>query len=383
MLISCFAIGTSAANTAEIQRYNVLVLDVSGSMEGEAINALKRASTAFCEQVLDPAKGYDVTNRIAIVTFSTNTKVLCDFTNDINKLKNAISNIHDEDMTDLAGGILKAKELLQKVDDSAIKNILIMCDGLPNIPSWETGAQAAYDAAASVPIGWNIYGLYFGQAGYDEDCLKVMQTVARTECYDASDFNQLITVFAEDWSQQATTKRVNNLIIRIACPVEVSVELNGIVLDRNNPKTLFGTIEFEGIGDDEVKIVKLSYSDNYKISVVGTGVGTMDYTISYRCNDEELYSLTYPTINITPVTTVTGSVSFDDKTITLDVDTNGDGVVDNQVSGTASDGNGSGDQTIDKSKLSFFQRLKLYFKEILTEFYDHLIRLLNIKKSYI
>lgn len=382
MLMGCVAVSASAAGT-EQTRYSVLVLDVSGSMYGQPIEALKEAATAFCEQVLDSSKGYDKNNQIAIVTFETYSDVICEFTNDVAELKTAINQIRDEDMTNLAAGINSAHDLLSQIpENNVIKNILIMCDGYPN-EGYPDGETAAYEAAANIPMNWNIYGLYFGQNGGDPDAYKVMENVCRTECYDASNFDELIVVFAEDWTGEVTTSGANNLVIRIACPVEVSVELNGTILDRNNPKTLFGTLEFEGSGDDEVKILKLSYSDNYKISVVGTGTGTMNYSISYRINDEEVYSLTYPTIDITPETNIFGIVNFDDKTITLDVDENGDGTIDNKVTGTASDEVATDDQSIDKSKLNFFQRIKLFFKERFALWLDNIIRIATLYKSFI
>jgi len=384
MLSGCVGLVSFAADDSTVKaRYSVLVLDVSGSMGGDPIYALKEASTSFCTQVLDESKGYDKSNYIAIVTFDTYADVLCEFTNDKTELYNAIDNIYDKGMTNLADGITTATDLLAAVPDGPgiVKNILVMCDGYPN-EGYPDGETASYEAAANVPMTVQIYGLYFGQYGYDDYAFELLKQVCRTDCYDVTNAEDLIYVFANDWSDAVTTKDVNNIYIRIACPVEVSVELNGIVLDRNNPKTLFGTLEFEYEGDDEVKIVKLSYSDNYKITVTGTGTGTMDYSVSYRCNDEELYKLTYPTINITPQTIIDGIVDFDDKEIKLNIDTDGDGVYDDNVIGSTNDNNDDS-QEIDKSKLNFFQKVKLFFKERFSLWLDNIIRILTLYKSFI
>ena len=387
MLSGCMALFSFAAPLTVDLRYSVLVLDVSGSMWGEPIEALKDASKSFCEQVLDSSKGYDKSNYVAIVTFDTYADILCEFTNDVNELNAAIDTITDRGVTNLADGIETATELLAAIPDSktTVKNILIMCDGYPN-EGYPDGETAAYNAAANVPMTVQMYGLYFGQDGYDQYAYELMENICRTDCYDATNVDELIFIFANDWSDNVTTTDVNNLVIRIACPVEVEVKLNGIVLNRNNPKTLFGTLEFEYVGSDEVKILTLAYSENYEITVTGTGTGTMDYSISYRCNDTELYSLTYPTVDITPETVISGQVSFEDKKITLDVDTNGDGVVDKNVLGTASDEEPVVDPdtgTIDKSSLPFWQKVKLFFKERLIEFYDYWIRVLTLYKSFL
>ena len=366
LLVSCLVVSASAENNT---RYSVLVLDVSGSMWGTPLQAAKEASKKFCEQVF--TKTGNDKNYVAVVAFDTYSEVICEFTDDLNTLKQSIDRLTDKGVTNLAAGIQSAVDLLTNVDDSAIKNILVMCDGYPN-EGYPDGVTAAYNVVQSIPLHWNIYGLYFASSGYsDSSAEDVMRNVGRDGFWTVDDTSNLEYVFADIWSEKATEDEVNNLVIRIACPVDVSVELNGIVLDKDNTKTLFGTLEFEGDGDDQVKIVKLAYREDYNIKVVGTSTGTMDYTISYRCNDKELYSLTYPTINVNPQSVITGKVSFDDKTITLDIDDNGDGVIDRQV---AADGS-----TISpvEEEPSFFQKLLSKIKAFFVNLWEGFLRFYN------
>lgn len=376
---SFMSISSSAAGTVTPKdRYSVLVLDVSGSMYGSPIEELKKAAKAFCAEVFKrEAAGTIGNNKIAIVTFEDSSKVVCDFTNDVDILNKAIDELYDMGSTNLAAGISSAKTLLSGVDDGAIKNILVMCDGYPNEGSPD-GVTASYNEVVTTPLHWNIYGLYFYQDGYSDEAADVMKKVGRNGYFEVKDGSDLTFVFANDWSDIATEKTVNNVIIRIACPVDVSVELNGEVLDKNNRQTLFGTLDIEGVGDDEIKTVHLSYRDDYNIKIVGTGTGTMNYSISYRCNDEELYSLSYPVVNITPKTIITSKVTMDDKTITLDIDEDGDGKVDNSVSSNENDGNNN-----KPAKLSFCDKIKAYFKEVLNAIYDCIIVIMNIKKKYL
>ena len=51
-------------------RYNVLLLDASGSMEGETLEVIKKSAINFCREVLE-ASG---SNYVAVVSFSNNAK---------------------------------------------------------------------------------------------------------------------------------------------------------------------------------------------------------------------------------------------------------------------------------------------------------------------
>lgn len=361
MVLSCTFVTSFAASNKD--RYSVLVLDVSGSMSGSPITELKKGATAFCEQVLGSNRSR---NKIAIVTFETNVKTLCDFTNDLDELKNSIDGIRTGDMTNLAGGLSRAKELLNNVNGDVIKNMVVMCDGLPNQPSWSTGETYAYNELKSTPLYWNVYGLYYYQSGFDVDCERVMKNVGRNGYYAVADGSALTFSFIDNGTT-ITTKSVNNVIIRIACPVNVSVTLNGVTLNKNNPKTTFGELTIENINGDEVKTLNLAYRNDYVININGYDNGKMDYDVSYLCNDDELYSLTYPTTNITPTTKITTGIDIDNAGITLDIDADGDGVVDSKVSPNASPSN-------------FWYKIKNFFSELFYAIKDFFVRIFSFSK---
>ena len=319
MLVSCVALSASAANNKD--RYSVLVLDCSGSMSGNKIAELKEGAVAFCEQVLSSNRS---NNKIAIVTFASSSSLACDFTNDLNKLSNVISKLNASGGTNLSGGLTKAKQALEAIQGDVIRNMLVMCDGAPD------SAYAAYEVVKSIPMFWNIYGLYYCPNGTSSSAITVMKNVGRNGYYQVTDGSSLTFTFIDNGTE-VTTKSVNNVVIRIACPVEVSVTLNGVTLNKNNRKTTFGTLDFDG-ENNEIKILNLAYRNDYEINITGTGDGTMDYDISYRCNNDELYNLDYPTVDITPDTIIKTGVDIDDSNITLDIDADGDGVADKNVS---------------------------------------------------
>lgn len=348
-------------------RYSVLVLDVSGSMGGERIEQVKTASKLFVEQVLGSNKGDK--NYIAVVAFESSSRVVCDFSDDEALLDESIDNLRVLGSTNLAGGINDAFDLLKVKDPTAIKNIFIFCDGYPNVGSPD-GETAALNAVMNIPKGYNIYSLYFSGGYVDERAKTLMEQIGVTDHWIIDDPEKIKVVFADEWSKEAAEQEVNKIILRIACPVDVSVELNGVVLDKNNPQTLFGILEFEGPESDQTKIVTLRYNDSYVIKIVGTGTGTMDYSVTYYCNDEELYNLTYPTINVNPRTIVEGRVDFDDKEIKLAVDNDGDGGADQFVSPNGNTG-------------GFFKRLGAFIKKIFVEFWEHIARIADINIDFL
>ena len=128
ILVSTFAqipITVFAAN--KTIRDTVLILDDSGSMEGEPVNKLIESAQKFCESVL----GASGTNRVAIITYSTNAELKCDFTNNMSTLQSAISDMDEYGMTNIYDALSIANDLLSK-STANVKNIVLMSDGLPN-----------------------------------------------------------------------------------------------------------------------------------------------------------------------------------------------------------------------------------------------------------
>lgn len=324
IVVSCTSINSFAVSNKD--RYSVLVLDVSGSMSGRPIEELKKGANAFCEQVLGSNRS---NNKIAIVAFESSSDVLCEFTSDLSELKTAIGKLNASGGTNLSQGLSSAKNMLDSIDRDVIKNMVVMCDGEPD------SAYSAYNVVKSMPLHWNVYGLYYCQDGFSSSAENVMKNVGRNGYYKVEDGSALTFSFIDNGTT-ITTKSVNNVVVRIACPVDVSVTLNNTTLDKFNTQTTFGKLEIENVNGEEIKTLVLAYRNDYVINIDGYDNGTMDYDIAYRCNDDELYSLSYPTTDITSSTHITTGIDIDNANMTLDVDKDGDGEVDNKVKPNAS-----------------------------------------------
>ena len=120
----------SIAKHEENKNYDVvLVIDNSGSMEGNKIDQVKADATDLTNTLLS-----DRNNNIALVAFSTNAMILSDFTNDRTKLTEIIDGIDIDGMTNYYDGLLKAESVLdgyQQKDGHELV-LLFLTDGLPN-----------------------------------------------------------------------------------------------------------------------------------------------------------------------------------------------------------------------------------------------------------
>ena len=123
-------------STSKTTRYNVLILDTSGSVAGTPLKREKEAAKRFCKTVL----ASDGNNYLAVVSLNSSPKVLCNFTSSLNTLNKSISNAKAKGGTNMNKAFEKAGQLLGKVSggSNVMKNIILCSDGLP-----ETGSQTA------------------------------------------------------------------------------------------------------------------------------------------------------------------------------------------------------------------------------------------------
>lgn len=108
---------------------------------------------------------------------------------------------------------------------------------------------------------------------------------------------------AKAWKNIGKTNKAKKTIIRLNCPVEASVTLDGFILDSEyGPfERSFGTVEQVGDGI----VFTLDYSEDYVLDVRGTGEGTMDAEIEYLDeNDASLGTQCFEKIPITPDTQI-------------------------------------------------------------------------------
>lgn len=113
-----------------IVRYNVLMMDCSGSMEGSPMKLAKEAAIRFAETVMNA----DGKNYVAVVAFGNSSKIVCDFTTELKQVKKAINALEITEDTNIKAAFDDAEKLLKGVKESGsniIKNVILCSDGLP------------------------------------------------------------------------------------------------------------------------------------------------------------------------------------------------------------------------------------------------------------
>lgn len=110
-------------------RYNVLILDASGSMKGTPLKREKSAAKRFCKAVLSS----EGNNYLAVVTLNGSPKVVCSFTKSRSKLEKAIDKVKASGGTNMNAAFKKAGNLLKakKSGSGILKNIILCSDGIP------------------------------------------------------------------------------------------------------------------------------------------------------------------------------------------------------------------------------------------------------------
>jgi Ca-activated chloride channel family protein len=106
-----------------------LVLDNSGSMQGERIGYARRAALSFVERL-------QARDRLALVTFSEQAKVRYPSTENVDKakLRTIIGRIHDENSTALYEGVeTGAGQVAEHLNKARLNRVVLLSDGEANI----------------------------------------------------------------------------------------------------------------------------------------------------------------------------------------------------------------------------------------------------------
>ncbi len=140
-------------------------------------------------------------------------------------------------------------------------------------------------------------------------------------------------ILSDGTSDIATDTLTNTsyTVVRAACPVEVQItdgtEVLCSDLEALAPSAEFGRLDLLG-ENNEIKMFCIDSADGYDIVLNGTDEGTLDYTIRFFDGDGNLYDeRVFDDVPLTEDTIITTNADEGQDTV-LEVDHNGDGVVD-------------------------------------------------------
>jgi uncharacterized protein YegL len=173
----------------------VLVMDVSGSMQGEKINSAKAAAKTFVDQ-LNMTR-----DRVGLVSFSDEANIVCYLTNNKTSIEAKIGSLNAGGSTNLGGGISKSNEVFVKngTRPDAVWIMILLSDGKANRPSPDDARKYAINQSECAKVlkgkGVRIYTIGLGSSGdLDEDLLKQI-AFDESKYYHAPTADQLESIY--------------------------------------------------------------------------------------------------------------------------------------------------------------------------------------------
>ncbi len=351
-------------NKPQIEKDIVIVMDISASMNGESIELAKRSSANFV------AKTLDANTRIGVVTYRAWSEVVSELSNDAWSLVSAISKINAATWeskgngTNITVGLRQAKELLMK--SSAKKRIIVLVsDGEPsegysidelkafansvkqeNIKIFAIGLLGITDTeniltAYGILVG-NEYETYLDElANARIRAEHLLKEIANEGSYYKANVTSEMENFYEDITAQLDGRKY--MYIRITGPVDVMISFGDSMLcsAKNNliTRSGFGTLTFEEVTTEnqteainQAKVFRLIEGLNYDVRIVGINNGLMDYTIGFMDEDGDYSDIRRFENNQITNGMVISSVATASKETILNVDVEGDGVLEAKVS---------------------------------------------------
>lgn len=152
-----------------------LVVDASGSMEGDRLNQAKQAARSFLSQV-----NFSGGDRIGVISFSDYVYLEQDFTSDSAALSSAINGITTGDMTALYDAIYSA--LVQTYEQDGARCVIAFTDGEENASSYTFEDVAELSQSSGIPV----YLIGIGTSGeYDESALRSLAQQCSGAFYSA------------------------------------------------------------------------------------------------------------------------------------------------------------------------------------------------------
>ena len=169
-----------------------LVIDRSGSMAGRKLDVTRECAT-FLARRLAP------TDRIALITYDDQVRLVAPLANPASTLAPAIASIVPGGQTNLSGGWMKGFEVLGAADErGAIRKILLLTDGLANVGVTDAPSlvSLALGAVEHQRVGTTTIG--FGD-DFDEDLLTAIGEAGAGNAHHAASPDDAPGIFAKEF----------------------------------------------------------------------------------------------------------------------------------------------------------------------------------------
>ena len=169
-----------------------LVLDRSGSMSGEKIEAAREAAASLVRRVWPD-------DRVGVVAFGSDVEVIAPMLRGRESalLSQRIQGVQIDGSTNLSGGWLKGRELVAgAAGEGAVNRVILLTDGRANRGITDRGTLAGL-ARSAAEAGITTTTVGFG-TGYDEELLRTMADAGRGNTYYVESPDQAAGIFEEE-----------------------------------------------------------------------------------------------------------------------------------------------------------------------------------------
>lgn len=197
--------------SAPINYYDdvVLLLDVSGSMYGDPMDAMKLAATEICKSFLQNSP----TTAISIVAFGSDVEYL-PYSSDLTTLTTYISELSTSGATNMYGGMEQVKLILNGSNGEQ-KSVIIMADGMPNDGSYDYTVDYGYGSAQNAALQFDnenlktdatVYSIGFFHDYYSDENAAFIRDLASDAAYSyiVTDSDDLDDAFQTIFQQIVT-----------------------------------------------------------------------------------------------------------------------------------------------------------------------------------
>lgn len=170
-----------------------IVIDKSGSMQGDKIEHARRAAV----QAIDRLTDNDI---VSVVVYDTNVQVIVPATkaSDRKEIKQRIESIQANGNTALFAGVSKgAAEVRKFLDDKRVNRVILLSDGLANVgPS--SPSELGQLGASLLKEGISVSTMGLG-LGYNEDLMSKLALASSGNHTFIEDAENLVAVFQREF----------------------------------------------------------------------------------------------------------------------------------------------------------------------------------------
>ena len=170
-----------------------IVIDKSGSMQGDNIDQARRAAVAAVEQMSDD----DI---VSVVTYDDSVHVLVPATkaSDRDSIRSKIQSIEADGSTALFAGVSKAAAEVRKfLDDDRVNRVILLSDGKANVgPSSPSELQELGESLSEEGMSVSTLGLGLG---YNEDLMSRLALGGNGNHVFIEDADELVGVFEKEF----------------------------------------------------------------------------------------------------------------------------------------------------------------------------------------